>query len=159
MSSKRRQALRDFYNLPGSNSSSSTVSTTRKPSSSNTVSPVEETALDKVDPEFSYPNFDSNAYVSKFMEKATPAELLQRDKSLVASIQGLSVDHRSLVYNHYKHLLEASDAINSFCKNLNTLLPALNDAYQACPKPTRKNGNNDTYSAPQSFNGNEFSAP
>ncbi|EPY53151.1 GARP complex subunit Vps51 [Schizosaccharomyces cryophilus OY26] len=125
MSEKKRQALRNFYNLPIRTPSSSTVSTARSISNGNNVPLKEEASLKEIDPVFSNADFDLNDYLTSIHQKLSPNELLQRQKQLVSSIQELSGDHKSLVYNHYTHLLHASSAIESLSKDLNDLLPQL----------------------------------
>ncbi|WBW71661.1 GARP complex subunit Vps51 [Schizosaccharomyces osmophilus] len=125
MSDKKRQALRNFYNLPVRTPSSSTVSTSRSVSNGSNVHSSEESTSKEIDPAFSNPDFDLNVYLRSLQHKLSPNEVLQRQKQLVSSIQELSGDHKSLVYNHYTHLLHASSAIESLSKDLNDLLPEL----------------------------------
>ncbi|EPX75324.1 GARP complex subunit Vps51 [Schizosaccharomyces octosporus yFS286] len=125
MSDKKRQALRNFYNLPVRTPSSSTVSTSRSVSNGSNLYSSEESNAKEIDPAFSNSDFDINVYLKSLQHKLSPNEVLLRQKQLVSSIQEISGDHKSLVYNHYTHLLHASSAIESLSKDLNDLLPEL----------------------------------
>ncbi|EEB06602.1 GARP complex subunit Vps51 [Schizosaccharomyces japonicus yFS275] len=129
MSNARRKALRDFYRLPPleerQDESSRSSSSHPEDSSADTA----ETDLSQFT-EFSNTEFDAEAYVKKIAETASPKELFDTERSLSSAIRQLSGDHKSLVYNHYTHLLRASRAIEQgprpfkqLCSEVSDLLP------------------------------------
>ncbi|KAI4737968.1 hypothetical protein E4T50_11550 [Aureobasidium sp. EXF-12298] len=118
-SSRRRDraALREFYNLQSTQTSTEKPPPTAAPPRTEDSSPSD--ALSTLD----NPSFSPQTHVDELLHSADAETLLRTLNSITISALGLEGDKKALVYDNYTTLLSATSTISRMRENVDPMAP------------------------------------